>query len=995
MPSNTIKGLTVEIGGDTTKLSKALKDVESKSKSLSKELGDVNKLLKFDPHNVDLLTQKQQILAEATENTKEKLDILRKAEKQVQEQFERGEVSVEQVRALQREIVVTENKIKGYERASKETAEAIEQVGQESSDTSKKLDNVSQSSKEAEKSAEDLGSSLDVDLKGGLLAVTAAASAAATAIIGCAESSREYRTEMGKLDTAFTANNFSGETAKNTYKELQSILGETDQAVEAANHLSKLASNEADLAQWTEICTGIYAQFGASLPIEGLTESANESAKVGQVTGSLADALNWAATEGETFGVVLKENTKENKEWNDAVNKAKSAEDYFNLALQECTDEQERQRLIMKTLSKQYSGIAKQYKRTNEEVIRANKANEEWNETLAEIGETVDPVVTDIKELGTEMLKSAQKPIEETSEFVQNKLLPAIRDVSEWAEDNLPMIKAGLIGITAAMVAYKAAVVATEIAHNGVKGAIMATEAAQKALNIVQAASPWGLLAVAIGSVAAALVAYSIDVANTSESVNFLTDNQKQLMEATDEAAESFRKQQEATQENISGVQSQMDYITDLADELHTLAGSSGEVQEADQARVDFILGELNSALGTEYLMVDGVIQKYDELTTNIYNVIAAKQADALIEAYTPAWAEAVKNQSDAMETLNLRYQDYQNQLKITAEKEAEYEEQRSIVQQRTEEGYYKIYSTQQQTDAMRLSQLEYAYRTESGVLSQKESDYNTAASNYANYSNTIMNYEDAQVAAAQGNYQAVSGILTQKGAGFQTYEGVVDDSTKNVLSTLEQEAIDAGLKAQKTKKNFENGVDGFTEEMVKEAEAGYQEALDAYSSAYADAYSIGSNFGSGAGQGMEDMRESFVDTARRYITDALSAMASAAGIASPAKETIKLMRFFGKGSVVGLKSTTKELLGAAREQVELLIAEYQPMISMSREFDRELAYTANNSRYGYNATGQVTNTNSINVTNHYDTPTSLSYADMERLKRKEHRELIARLMIK
>ena len=87
MATNRIKGLTVEIGGDTTKLGEALKNVEAKSRSLSSELGSINKLLKLDPTNTDLLAQKQQVLAEAISSTREKLDTLKAAEQQVQEQF--------------------------------------------------------------------------------------------------------------------------------------------------------------------------------------------------------------------------------------------------------------------------------------------------------------------------------------------------------------------------------------------------------------------------------------------------------------------------------------------------------------------------------------------------------------------------------------------------------------------------------------------------------------------------------------------------------------------------------------------------------------------------------------------------------------------------------------------------------------------------------------------------------------------------------------------
>ena len=120
MATNSIKGLTVEIGGDTTKLGKALEDVNKKSTDLSSELGQINRLLKLDPGNTELLAQKQKVLAEAVSNTAKKLDTLKEAERQVQKQFERGEVSEEQVRALQREIIATEKKMDGYKKAVKE-----------------------------------------------------------------------------------------------------------------------------------------------------------------------------------------------------------------------------------------------------------------------------------------------------------------------------------------------------------------------------------------------------------------------------------------------------------------------------------------------------------------------------------------------------------------------------------------------------------------------------------------------------------------------------------------------------------------------------------------------------------------------------------------------------------------------------------------------------------------------------------------------------------
>ena len=261
MAKNTIKGLTVEIGGDTTQLGKALENVVKKSQSVSGELKELDRLLKFDPGNTDLLAQKQQVLAEAIENSAERLKTLKEAESQVQAQFKRGEASAEQVRELQREIAKTEQIMGKYENDAQETADALNKVGKES--------------KEVKEHSGKLGKALASAAKVGLQAVATAATAAIGGLVAAAESTREYRTAMGKLDTAFTQNGFTAEAAKGAYQELQGVLGDTDQSVEAANHLAKLTDNEKDLATWTgDILPGVFATFGDSLPIEGLTEAA-------------------------------------------------------------------------------------------------------------------------------------------------------------------------------------------------------------------------------------------------------------------------------------------------------------------------------------------------------------------------------------------------------------------------------------------------------------------------------------------------------------------------------------------------------------------------------------------------------------------------------------------------------------------------------------------------------------------------------------------------
>lgn len=150
MAKSKIAGITIEIGGDTKKLGKALDDVNKKTKSTQDELREINRLLKLDPKNTELLAQKQTLLKDAISATKEKLDVLKTAEAQVQEQFKKGEATEEQYRAVQREIIATENALKNLENQAASSnskllkaADAVEGIGNKATDLGKKLMPVS------------------------------------------------------------------------------------------------------------------------------------------------------------------------------------------------------------------------------------------------------------------------------------------------------------------------------------------------------------------------------------------------------------------------------------------------------------------------------------------------------------------------------------------------------------------------------------------------------------------------------------------------------------------------------------------------------------------------------------------------------------------------------------------------------------------------------------------------------------------------------------
>lgn len=198
----------------------------------------------------------------------------------------------------------------------------------------------------------------------GIGAIATAAGAAVGGLLALEQSTEGYRQAMGRLNTAFEAAGFSADTAQQAYQGFYGILGDTDTATEASQLLAQLALNAEDVSTWTEIAAGVNGTFGDSLPIEGLIEASNETAKVGQVTGVLADALNWAG-----------------------IN-----EDEFNEKLAACSDESERNQLIMETLSGQYDEASDAFYRNNSALVQSRMNQAQMDQTLAALGQTVSNV---------------------------------------------------------------------------------------------------------------------------------------------------------------------------------------------------------------------------------------------------------------------------------------------------------------------------------------------------------------------------------------------------------------------------------------------------------------------------------------------------------------------------------------------------------------------------------------------------------------------------
>lgn len=275
----------------------------------------------------------------------------------------------------------------------------------------------------------------------GIGAITAAAGAAVGGLLALESSTEEYRVAQGKLNTAFEAAGYGAETAQQAYNSFYGILGDTDTATEASQLLAKLADSAEDVSTWTDIAAGVAGTFGDSLPIEGLIEASNETAKVGQVTGVLADALNWAGI----------------------------SEDDFNARLSACSSESERNQLIMDTLSGTYDEASEAFYHNNEALVESRNNQAQLDATLATLGQTVSnvknrllteflPAISNVATAFSGMLSGAAGADQEFASAVQGLVNVAVSKLPEFLSMGVQILSSLASGIVQSIPTLVAAV---------------------------------------------------------------------------------------------------------------------------------------------------------------------------------------------------------------------------------------------------------------------------------------------------------------------------------------------------------------------------------------------------------------------------------------------------------------------------------------------------------------------------------------------------------
>ena len=281
MAANRIKGITVEIGGDTTKLQTALKGVNTEIRNTQSQLKDVEKLLKLDPGNTELMAQKHRLLGQAVSETKEKLETLKTAAEQANDALARGEISQSQYDALQREIIETENNLRDLERQAGQSAVALQKIAA----TGEKLKTV--------------GSAIEgVGQK--LMPVTAAVGGLGAAAVKVAS---DFDSAMSQVAAVSGATGKDLEALRDKAREMGSKTKfSASEAAEAMNYMAMAGWKTNDMLSGIEGIMNLAAASGEDLATTSdiVTDALTALGLSAEDSGHFADILAAASSNANT-----------------------------------------------------------------------------------------------------------------------------------------------------------------------------------------------------------------------------------------------------------------------------------------------------------------------------------------------------------------------------------------------------------------------------------------------------------------------------------------------------------------------------------------------------------------------------------------------------------------------------------------------------------------------------------------------------------------------
>lgn len=682
--AGSIKGITLEIGGDTTKLNQALKDSRLESRNLQSELRQVNTALKLDPGNVDMIRQKELLLSKEIDNQKAKLIALKAAKKQADEAAEAGtEVNEEGYRALEREIVKTQAAI------SKCTSE-LYKFGDSGEEIKKTTDNISEAGDEINKTGDRIktvGSGLITAGKviGGALA--AAGAGAVKLIKESLDFAGELEQNMGGSEAVFKEHAAGMQkAAEEAYTKMG--LSQSDYLA-TANKMGALFQG-----------SGFSIKESADMSKKAMQAAADVASIMGidvsMAMESVAGAAKGNFTMMDNLGVAMNDTTLKAYAQEKGLGELKTTHDKVAAAMQ--------------MFSEKAAYAAGNYEKENETLsgslttLKASFNNfmsgtGNPNQLADAISNAGNVITSKVKELVPALIKGLSGVVKQLiPQFVPmiNEILPVAVDAIQALAQNFATVLPGLFQTVLPALGTALANLLVSLLQSlpGLAGAL-ASGLSRAVVEVVKQL-PQILMAL-VTAIPAAIVSlfdglFSTTAAATAEQrkMKSAVEENGQAVEELTAKMENINSEYETAVENskktAENTLAEIEADKNLVSELENLIDANGKVKEGYEERVDYILGEMNSAYDTELGRSGDVITKngevvnsYGEIKNAIEANMDASMAAAIMKQYEDEYAAAVKRSAEALKAADEVTSTYgsalQTQNQLIADAKAKMEE--------------------------------------------------------------------------------------------------------------------------------------------------------------------------------------------------------------------------------------------------------------------------------------------------------------------------------
>lgn len=744
MAKGDLQGMYIRVGGDTSEYSQAMKKLDDSINDTTKNLNQVNKLLKLNPDSIEYAEEKQKLLAKAIEETEKKLNVLIDNERDINQLYEQGEIPIASYLEYKKQLENTQKELDGLIKQTEKTEESTKELGNEADKTSDDVKNLGDKSADLK---DIFKGSLAADLAvEGLKAIGNAAKDCAKE---CAQVGIDFTSSMSNVAatmgmTAEDVNSGSanyealknaarecGETTKYSATESADALNylalagyDVDKSVETLPKVLNLATASGmDLASCTDMVTdtmsALQIETGdldgymdmmaktaqksnttVAMLGEGILQCAGTVSSTGQDIDTMCTSLGVLANNGmkgaeggthlrnmllsltaptdtakqklNELGVSVSDNTGNVRDINDVFTD-------LNSKLSGLSESKKTEALNQIFNKTDLSAVNAMLESTNgsfdalkENVDNADGACKDMADTmnnnlkgkltildssLEGLGITIfdkfDKPLQSAAEKGTEVISELTESVkdgelsegfedmgesfedlaETTGNFAKITLPVIIKAITFFCEHS-NMIIGGLTGIASAMITQKAVNIVGDVVTK-VRAFAKATEgasAAQKALNAVQAVSPWGLLATGVGIAVAGIVSYATATDDAAESTSNLSEKEQALVDETEEMNKSFEDMAKKREEAFADIDAEYGGYETMADKIFELSDAENKSNE-QKAEMKSLVDELNEAMPDLNLQIDEQTGKLINSKDAVYDCIEAKKEQLLVEA--------------------------------------------------------------------------------------------------------------------------------------------------------------------------------------------------------------------------------------------------------------------------------------------------------------------------------------------------------------------------